>query len=500
MTTRYVGRLTWSVAMVFSGLMTSWALSLPGCSVVDVTEQTELGCASYADGFCDALQRCGPAFLAPYGSLRGCQSELARSCIHTLLQPDIFGTGAGAAVCGERMRELDCDSLLNLELPLECAAGGGRRRDDAPCSVGAQCASARCAKDTLLSEHGTCQERLIAGDACQSVADCQAGLICTLSGRCAALLPLGAACTDQVPCRSPFVCLQGMCQPVPPPIVPPQPQVACQQLAQNTCARLAACSPRAVDSLYGDVQTCASRLSLSCVMGLATPDAITSTFGVVACADALANVDCNALLENGLPDMCQLAPGARADGSTCGSDAQCASTRCARATVADSCGTCAPLAAAEGACQVPGDCSRGLVCTADNHCRAPAAVGGTCDDDHPCRYPLLCDGGRCAQGLAAGATCSINADRCDRYAGQYCNVSNRCESWLNAAVGQPCGYTSGAYHFCTASASCSEPVSGGTCQAALPDGAACSASGASCLPPARCVDGACSLAMPGACL
>jgi hypothetical protein len=211
-------------------------------------------------------------------------------------------------------------------------------------------------------------------------------------------------------------------------------------------------------------------------------------------------VSCNGLLENALPDACQLVGGARADGQPCAIDAQCGSARCARASSGARCGVCAALAQPEGACTSSSDCAYGLLCTSDGKCRAPLAQGMPCDTTKPCALPLLCAGGTCQPGLALGATCDPMDDRCDAYAALSCNYTTmQCAPWTSASAGQACGYVGTSWSACTGSATCKLESWQGTCVAPVADGGNCTASSANCLAPARCSDGVCLLGSGGDC-
>lgn len=458
------------------------------------------GCAEYAAGTCQALARCSDALIAPYGDVAHCQLQLARACLDNLQAPDVIGTGAGAAACGDLMTSVACDDIYNRELPLGCAAPAGRRGDGVKCSVSAQCASTRCAKDTGAAT-GTCQEPATVGEGCVVFDDCLPGQICGAPKVCVQLGAAGAACDDAHPCRSPLACGRGRCAP---PLMAAAVDAtqACTQFANAICSGLARCSTRLVESVYGDAVSCAQRTAQTCLDGLALADAHGSALGIMSCATALAAASCSALLENAMPVECRQAPGARGDGQACASDAQCQSTRCARNDGAAACGTCAELAVAEQPCAANSDCVIGLVCTGDHVCRAPSTVEVQCDATHPCAMPLVCASGACAGPLDAGATCDPTQDHCNVYAGLLCDpTALACKPWLSADAGQACGYTTTGYALCKASGACATSAAGsGSCLAAISDGASCTADGpAHCLPPARCITGACRLSPSEVC-
>ena len=480
-----------------------------GCRLVDLEADAASGCEAYADDACQTYARCGAPFLAPFGTIGGCTRQLAKSCTDSLAQPDGIGSGAGAAACGELLLGLDCNAIINGELPPGCQAPAGRRSDRMPCSVGGQCASARCAKPALDATWGECRERAAHGEPCLTQIDCQPGMVCSPKNVCVLLARDREPCSEVVPCRAPLVCEAGQCTSQPSAAgcsgpqgcmsSPQEDAAACQAFGAAICARLGACSPAILASEYGDPSTCAARNANACMLGLHAPDSVSSAAGVMSCGNALAMVSCHALLENALPTDCRLADGARQNGRSCGSDAQCASTRCARAANA-ACGTCSTLALAEQACTTNSDCGVGLLCSTTGMCRAPAALGSSCDQGHPCALPLICSQGICVSPLANGAPCQWNDDRCDHYAGLLCDKSSTCTPWLNASPGQPCGSTAAGWAVCSAGSTCSDAANGGSCEGPLRDDSPCNVdSGPKCLAPALCIAGSCAILNPAAC-
>lgn len=469
-----------------------------GCRLVDTEAEAANGCEAYASDACQVYARCGAPFLAPYGSIGGCNHQLAKACTDSLAQPDGIGSGAGAAACGELLLGLDCNAIINGELPPGCQAPAGRRSDRAPCSVGGQCASARCAKSALDAQWGECRERVGYGEPCLTPIDCQAGMVCSPKNACVVLGGNGEACSEAVPCRAPLFCEAGRCTSQPSASTPQEDAAACQAFGTAICARLGACSAALLASEYGDPGTCATRNASGCMLGLHAPDSVSSAAGVMSCGNALATFSCHALLENALPPDCRLANGARQNGRSCGSDAQCASTRCARAPNA-ACGTCSTLALAEQACTTNSDCGVGLICSATGVCRALAALGSSCDPGHPCAIPLICSKGSCVSPLALGAPCQWDDDRCDRYAGLLCS-SGTCAPWLNASPGGRCGSTPDGWAVCSAGSTCSDAANGGSCEGPLRDDGPCNVdSGPKCLAPALCIVGSCAIVNPAAC-
>jgi hypothetical protein len=481
------------------------ALAAISCKYPSYTAAIVDACGSYAANTCEALQRCGPALIAPYGSVQGCGVELGDSCVNNLMQPDTLSSSLGVQACGDSLAAISCVDLFNNDLPPTCGVARGKRSDGAECSVSAQCAGGRC-DGAGQGVWGKCRELAQLDEACVSFSDCGTGLICGSGGRCIALAALGSPCSEQAPCRAPFECQAGVCQ-QPPPTCDAACQAAaaptaCKAFSVALCNRLAACASSAISSSYGDLATCTARNTSVCLTRQQTTDVVSSATGLGPCTQLLPNVDCSALLDNALPSGCRYAPGARPDGQSCSDDGQCASTRCSRAADA-MCGVCAELAPAEAACNADSDCASGLVCTTDQVCRAPSVMAASCDAAHPCVFPLSCANAHCGAALASGASCDPANDQCDHYASLACSAApSTCSPWLQAQPGQACGYTSTGWAVCTGGGTCriASGAIAGSCDTPLADGAACVVgSGPACLTLARCIGGVCRLPSPGEC-
>jgi hypothetical protein len=456
-----------------------------GCSFSDGQADAALGCGGYARGTCQALARCGAGLLAPYGSYEACEAQLSAACTYSLGLPDGIGSGAGAAACGEMMQSLDCDSLMNGELPIGCQAPSGLRSDGARCRTGSQCASARCAD--FDGAWGMCRERAGVGEACAAPADCAKGLVCSLSGECVVLGRSGQACSATHPCRAPLACVAGSCIAV-------DPAQTCQAYADMLCTKLAACSPALVRSIYGDLSLCSARNAQSCRVSLQGLAGTAASAGIAGCTHALDSVRCDELLDHALPAACQIPPGPRADGAACNGGAQCASTRCAFAPGAP-CGVCAPLAQLGAACAADSDCARGAIC-GGAICRVPGASEAPCDAAQRCAYPGVCAGGVCRTPIGLGAACNFAADQCDRNAGLFCGAANRCERWLDHVSGEACNQTPEGWAACSGGSSCVDS----RCVGPLPEGSACAPDRApSCFAPSQCLGGVCTFASAVSC-
>jgi hypothetical protein len=390
-------------------LVLGWSTFGAGaCVFHDHAAESVQACTGYAETTCQALYRCEQSpGVQPYASLDDCRYELASNCYQTLQAPDVLASPAGVAACSELMAQVSCPDIWSGSLPLACRAPSGLRRTGAICEVGAQCASARCARSTAADASGFCSEPGESGQRCVAAADCREGLACGAGSVCMAPLP-------------------------------PDTHAPCAEFAEALCARFDTCSVRLIESVYRDRPTCAARVAAGCVQSLEASDGAGTPAGLRSCTGMLPELECGALLGNRWPDACRVAPGIRQDGQPCGQDAQCASTRCMRAAET-ACGSCASLATQEQACRANGDCSAGLVCAQDGVCRALGISAATCDELHPCAYPLTCASGQCVAAIGQGAQCALSADRCDRYAGLSCGAtSSVCEPWPAPAAGQTC--------------------------------------------------------------
>jgi len=273
----------------------------------------------------------------------------------------------------------------------------------------------------------------------------------------------------------------------------------CTAVAKAVCNKLQQCSSTLIKLTYGDVQTCVARATITCKSGTTAPGASVTPAQLGACTTAFSNLDC-ADLARGIqaPSECSIA-GSLVNGKACGSNDQCKSAYCGVSN--GICGACADRAAAGKACTSNDGCQSGLVCNSKSVCAQPVDGGGACTDARDCKAGLVCASGTCAQPVGAGKACKKG--ECDSLAGLFCNPStNVCESLQVADSGQPCGLVSGGFVACGAGGHCAIPSGQvqGTCQAAAADGDTCDAQkGPTCLQPALCVNGKCTLGDPASC-
>jgi hypothetical protein len=275
---------------------------------------------------------------------------------------------------------------------------------------------------------------------------------------------------------------------------------ACADLAAARCQKMQQCNPQGILNTYGDLATCESRQSATCVSNLAAPQTANSASHTEDCAQATPSVTCSDFALGNVPPACQPPAGPRDAGSPCSVSAQCATAFCLTPRTS-SCGTCEVQPAVGSSCANNG-CGPGLVCDSKTLlCAMPLGAGGSCDDSSVCGPGFTCIGnsstanGTCtALATAVGANCDL-ADagtRCDGRLGLYCNVPQGrvCAQVGNAAATLACGTIDGGVIDCTAGAFCERPGNSrsGVCVAPASESAACdTADGPTCSSPARCV-------------
>jgi len=275
---------------------------------------------------------------------------------------------------------------------------------------------------------------------------------------------------------------------------------ACADVAAARCQKMQGCNPQGVINAYGDVATCQSRMSETCITNLGAPQTANTPSRTEECAQALSGTSCPDYELGNTPSVCQPPSGPRDAGSPCSVSAQCATAFCLVEKTA-SCGTCASAPVVGASCANNG-CGPGLVCdSATQLCAAPVPSGGACDDNSVCTPGLACiassgaDGGTCVpQATTVGAYCDVTDGgmRCDGRQGLYCNfpAGRICERIANASATFACGIIDGGVIDCSAGAFCQRTGNSknGICVAPAPEGGSCdTANGPTCSTPARCV-------------
>jgi hypothetical protein len=273
---------------------------------------------------------------------------------------------------------------------------------------------------------------------------------------------------------------------------------ACDATSEATCRRYQDCAPWYIQYLFGDYNTCLTRVRMGCTDAFVASGATVTPKQVVDCMNAVNTASCEDWFAGRIPAACDYPAGTLSNGSTCATGNQCASESCHYGT--SLCGACAAPAGAGGSCQNV-DCAQGLVCAGAYTCVSEGAAGAGCDSGHPCQQHLVCINGTCSAPLAGGSACNPQASACNGVAGQVC-VNNTCQAVGFAGTGQPCGLINNGFTVCAASGTCNVPQgqSAGSCMAAAADGAACNnQTGPWCMSPAGCFDGVCKLRTPASC-
>jgi hypothetical protein len=233
-------------------------------------------------------------------------------------------------------------------------------------------------------------------------------------------------------------------------------QKACAALANTTCARHAGCaSPAGAGRRFSSDAECRERWELACTSWVQAPDSKIGIADVAACSTQIEMAaGCGAVssifLSSSRLPWCLRIPGARNEGASCSSDAQCATSFCAVAEGIAACGVPFP---------------------------EPAFENEPCSVSVPCAATLQCEKDQCGRATCEAAGCY------DPYAS--------------------CGGIDDPARLCPVGTECVNRSDRGTGQCApyAMDGQACgSHAGPTCLFPARCIDGFCTLPEKRACI
>jgi hypothetical protein len=246
--------------------------------------------------------------------------------------------------------------------------------------------------------------------------------------------------------------------------------------AQQVCDRLFAL---AVSGRCGGppppedaVEPMRSRYRVSCLARLGQTGSSWTAASLDACAAAAEVQPCDATER---PPACIVIPGALSDGSPCADDAQCASTRCARAfgtppdggaATVPSCGTCAPAGRAGEPCRggPGGGCVDGTECVGSGTARRCVPMPAQVSPE---------DGGAAGSDPGAAQQARVLA---------WAVPGESCDSWSLCIHG-----------------AC--PGGGGKCPTVIADGTSCVAfdQGSTCDFFSACTDGVCGLEYSVAC-
>jgi hypothetical protein len=282
-------------------------------------------------------------------------------------------------------------------------------------------------------------------------------------------------------------------------------------LAAAVCGKIGSCTPFAIKLVYGDVTSCASRfvLSVSPEVGINGTGGLTQG-QLEACAAGFSNETCNDLYDGVQPAGCNVT-GTLPNGTPCGVGLQCQTGYC-KLTSGASCGVCATKSTAGNSCGQNSDCPSGYYCPkgANPVCTAYSTQGQACSADAGvfCQGQYYCDTttNNCqTPSTTVGSHCTLgNALICAAGAGLYCNGST-CQPFGLSDPGGQCGLVSllpPTAVLCGDGGACGLTSQyAGVCANPAADGTACATDGGvpSCLSPATCVNGLCTLPGPGNC-
>ncbi len=286
---------------------------------------------------------------------------------------------------------------------------------------------------------------------------------------------------------------------------------ACDTLATARCDRNDACSGGFENTvLYGNIDTCMTRLARHCSASHPVLDANESPSLIAECAASLSELSCDAFVDGPAALACEL-PGTRNLGEGCYTNTQCQTAHCAVAT-GTACGACTnpPTAGSPCSATTGFSCTGGALCDrAAAVCVAPGNVDAPCNDANTvvCGYGLGCAGeagARTCQVLPnlLGAPCDANgltAPACDASYGLVCSIATQtCVAAVRADVGQACGKpAAGEQVLCAPALACvlaTTTSNQGVCTVRAPLGSTCMpqtaiSDGLPCAYPGVCVEG-----------
>ena len=266
---------------------------------------------------------------------------------------------------------------------------------------------------------------------------------------------------------------------------------ACNDNAAQYCNQLSMCSQFLLQSQYGDVVTCQTRIAGAYCNDIVTAKGSGWTGdGLEACIAAHAKLSCTDFLY-GKPQPAACRPTGTISSGACVFDIQCGTGYC-RIAAGMECGNCVQLGNTGAACTTTNDCDGNLVCSGAA-CAAPVPIGLACSATAPCQSGAVCLGGKCIQPGGIGATCDADgggAD-CDYNLGAYCS-GGTCAAITVAMSAAPCGGSPPSV--CYASGVCQDTF----CVPPTADGQSCDG-GVGCTAPSGCYAGTCGSPTSGMC-
>ncbi len=184
-----------------------------GCSENEGSKRiTKEDCEAYALTFCNAIQRCAPAYLSiSFGDVTTCKARQVIECVDSLTSMNLVVTKSEANRCMADVTAASCSDILDRKITT-CEIPG-LLVDGASCGTDGECVSTYC--KTTTGQCGVCAPRLVAGGACTDDNDCQSGLKCPDDAnprQCVAPVASGGACDPQKPCSFGLECGGGTCK------------------------------------------------------------------------------------------------------------------------------------------------------------------------------------------------------------------------------------------------------------------------------------------------
>lgn len=292
------------------------------------------------------------------------------------------------------------------------------------------------------------------------------------------------------------------------------------------------------DALIGAQTRCGGSLEVQenskerfrklCQTALGAPGTGVTGDVINKCASAINAEACDSGRD--LDELCPTPAGQLDDGQPCDDSAQCKGKYC-RTNQSDGpmagCGVCGTRAKEGQSCtDVP--CESGLDCYNET-CQKEAKVGEACDQIQgpkcgnnlacdalgkkcierksageactglsQCKSQLSCVEGKCAERLAAGASCVDTQNRCA--SGLACSqATGKCEKRTYANAGEKCDRE--AIGCKVGSCMVGDNAAEGTCPKVIPDGQPCSENNdaETCDTYAKCIDGRCQIPDPKRC-
>jgi hypothetical protein len=284
--------------------------------------------------------------------------------------------------------------------------------------------------------------------------------------------------------------------------------VALKTYASVLCQRFQRCTPDLLQSSFGDIDTCNTRMTDASSFEFTGLGTTVYSSQLDACSEKLQAADCNleghdltAEAHSFIPEC--IFKGTVADGGSCTSSAQCTSGSCFKAqgqTTTNYCGVCSARVPMNGDCSAA-NCEGGLACM-NKKCIVPSNVGGPCSFTQPCAGVLLCVGGTCQKPLGSGETCDPDVENviCDLSKGLRClptapgsAVKGKCAAVSFLKVGEPCGFDAANAKLTLCLGSSCTSDNNGKCVPDLQEGAACSdQQSIECAFPLACIGAVCA--------